>query len=391
MSESRPRRSMAILVGAVALGLLWAPVSASASCASVHIDYEPGWHALSCDNQSEETWTVPGPVVKPRFEVRGADDSIGGAGGLVEARLPLEAGDVITFRMGDEGAATSVSRGDELLLVAGGGDGVEPNFVAPEADLLGSQDPGGELGPTVDDGSIYVEWYEARDPFDLDEPLPPNSVEFPGAQVETFPYTGGWQDWAVPEGINRAAFELYGGAGSSGEPYGHVVAEFSVTPGENFWVSVGGPGGDTELRPGGFDAAVAAGGDTERPNYLPFGGVSKVAFWEGGGPDSQLGEGKALVHYWWQPEQEQGTPIPDPSLGPPEEPPITASELCVVPRLKDRTPRAARRRLAQASCGPVRIRRRATGMRMRGRVIHQHPSQGTAIPATKAIHLIVGR
>jgi hypothetical protein len=61
----------------------------------------------------------------------GADDSSGGRGGLVSAKLPLAVGDTLDLVMGANGAASSVSRGGETLLLAGGGDGSQPNYLGP--------------------------------------------------------------------------------------------------------------------------------------------------------------------------------------------------------------------------------------------------------------------
>ncbi len=394
MSESRLRWTMATLAAGVFFATLSMPASASAACFQPdHIDFELGLRGINCDHwdPAEETWTVPAQITKQRFVLRGADDPSGGTGGVVEATLRLKAGDVITLKVGSEGAASSVSRGAEVLLVAGGGDGAEPNFVSPEAEAVESLEPGGPLEHGAWNGRIDIRWYDAREPFDLDEPLPPNSVEFPGAAVATFSYTGAWQEWTVPDGINRVAFDLYGGAGTSGEPYGHIVVGFSVMPGRSFDFFVGGSGDDTAW---GQAFLLAAGGDTERPNYLGFGDgyLRQTQFWEGGGPGSQAGEGKALVYYWWEPEP--SPPSPDPPLDPPGPgpvPPAAQAELCVVPRLKNRTARTARRQLTQASCAFGKVIRRPTGTRLRGRVIRQRPSPGAVIPAARAVHLIVGR
>lgn len=387
MSEARRRGAVATLAMGVLVVMLSMPASASAACFwPDHIDYGLGWRGGFCWHEGEETWTVPAQITKPRFVMRGADDASGGTGGLVRATLPLKAGDVITLKVGGDGASSAVSRGGEVLLVAGGGDGAEPNFVSPDAQAVETEAPG---GPTIGGGFIEIQWYDAREPFDLDEPLPPHPVAFPGAQVETFSYTGAWRTWTVPEGINRVVFDLYGGAGASDQPYGHIVVGFAVAPERSFDLLVGGPGENTLLENAFL---LAAGGDTERPNYLGIGPGYFVQdqYWEGGGPDPQPSDGKAVVYYWWEPEI--GPPGPDSPQDPPPNPPVPpAQELCVVPGLKNATPRSARKRLAKASCGAARVTRRTTSRRMRGRVVRQRPSPGTVIPATKAVRLIVGR
>lgn len=93
----------------------------------------------------------------------------------------------------------------------------------------------------------------------------------------TFGYTGGVQDWIVPDGITSARIDLYGAAG--GEPYvatfnpgkgGRALTDYvELTPGRSVRIVVGGKGG----YPGG---GYNGGGDGRR-----FGG--------GGATDIRIG------------------------------------------------------------------------------------------------------
>ena len=367
--------------------------SVSAFCSTVIYDYVPGLHAIHCDYSygPEEIWTVPAQITKPRFLVRGADDAVGGAGGRVDAKLAVKAGTILDLKMGSNGEASSVSRGGESLLVAGGGSGKEPNFVSPKADLLKAEEPGLPIGKYLGDGSVFIEWYDARQPFELVDPLPYIVVDIFDSEKAGFAHTGSWQEWTVPEGVDHALFELFGGEGESGEPRGHIIAGLEVEPEETFSIFVGGHGRDTTLvRDGSFDVGVAAGGDTERPNYFPWGASNANEFWEGGGTGSEPEDGYAIVHYW-PPEESTEVPPEDkpdvghqPELAPPS---LSLSQqpapVCIVPSLRNKTPRAARRALANANCALNKVNRRSTGKRgMWGRVVHQSPSPGTATLAS---------
>jgi len=290
-----------LAVASAMLSTLYFASPASAVCGSVIFDFVPGLHAIGCSysSGSEETWAVPTRITKPRFSIRGAEDEIGGKGGFISAKLPVEAGQTLDLKMGGDGAASSVSRGGVPLLVAGGGDGVEPNYIEPEAEPLEVEAPGLPVGSGVGNGSVFIEWYDAREPFELADSLGYVIVDIFDSEKVGFSHTGSAQEWTVPKGVDYVIFELFGGEGKSGEPRGHILAGLEVDPGEAFDIRVGGEGEDTTLvRGGSFDVGVAAGGDTERPNYLPWMSSPAEEFWEGGGGDSESGDGYAMVHFW---------------------------------------------------------------------------------------------
>jgi hypothetical protein len=119
-------------------------------------------HGFACDYRAELpelTWTVPADVTKAAFFVIGGDHS-SGRGGEVRAELPVTPGETLTLTMGHEGSASRVSRGLTPLLVAGGGDGKEPNYFDPAAGERSAEAPGRPLPPYPGDGTIYGSWYE---------------------------------------------------------------------------------------------------------------------------------------------------------------------------------------------------------------------------------------
>lgn len=389
-----------LAVASAMLSALYFASPASAACGSVIFDFVPGLHAISCSYSSgpEETWTVPANITKPRFSVRGAEDEIGGRGGFISAKLPVEAGQILDLKMGGDGAATSVSRGGVPLLVAGGGDGIEPNYLDPEAEPLDVEAPGLPGGSGADDGSVFIEWYDARDPFELTHSLGYVIVDIFDSEKVGFSHTGTFQEWQAPEGVDFALFELFGGEGESGEPRGHILAGLEVDPGEAFDIQVGGEGEDTILvRGGSFEVGVAAGGDTERPNYFPWMASPAEEFWEGGGSESEPGYGYAIVHYW--PSEDSTEVVPDDrSAGESqiEHEPLFAdlsrkpAPACIVPRLRSRTVAAARRALIRANCTLRKLNRRPARKRMRGRIVSQSPRAGTAITAGSGVNVTVG-
>jgi hypothetical protein len=402
MPRQRNRLAVAMLTvtGALVSALPFAS-PAAAFCASTHIDFVPGNHGMSCWYSwgPEETWTVPANITKPKFMVRGADDAVGGDGGFISAKLSVEAGQILDFKMGGNGAASSVSRDGAPLLVAGGGDGVEPNYLGPDAEPFEVQAPGLTGGSGVGDGSVLVEWYDAREPFDLVDSLGYVIVDIFDSERTIFAHTGSVQEWTVPEDVDSVIFDLLGGEGKSGEPRGHILVGFEVTAGEIFDLSVGGHGEDTTLvRGASFDVAVAAGGDTERPNYLPWTASPAEEFWEGGGEESEPGNGYAIVHYW---PSENSTDLP--SVDQPsaaghrielEQSALEARQgstpACIVPRLTNKTPRVARKVLRRSNCTLSDINRRPARKWRRGQIVSQSPRPGTVASANAGVVLVVG-
>jgi hypothetical protein len=390
MPIKRSRAAISVLASTVALFVsLCLAASASATCGEIIHDFTPGIHAISCHYESgtDETWTVPAEITEPTFTLTGADDELGGSGGFLSAKVAVTSGDEFHLILGGEGAASSVSRNGAALLIAEGGSGEEPNYVSPEAQLLASEEPGQPLKGAPLNGSITIEWYDRRPFFNLTEPLPEVIVDFFGGETTVFPYSEEKQLWTAPDGINRAAFELFGGPGESGEPRGHVFTVFKVKPGETFGVEVGGPGEDTTLYGSAsqFDVVRAAGGDTERDNYLPFGASPAEEFWEGGGPDSEPGIGKALVHYWYA-----GQANEEPMDRRSELPARASVPRCVVPHLRGKRPRAVLRALARANCTLEKVHRRHSRRRMRGRVVRQSPRPGTVAAPRARVSVVLG-
>ena len=151
----------------------------------------------------------------------------------------------------------------------------------------------------------------------LDEPRPHLIVDIFDSEKEAFAFTGTWEEWTPPEGVTYAIFELFGGAGESGEAQGHVAAGVDLQPGEPYMIRVGGGGEDTSavsihcLIPEWWECGgtvIAAGGDSTRSwnqtNLVPTDASAAIEHWEGGGPDSELESGRAIVHYWL-PEDER--------------------------------------------------------------------------------------
>jgi len=390
-------RNRAIRIALGGLAAIWSALlfaaPASAACSSVIADFVPGFHGISCHyaDGPEQIWTVPTGITKPKFSILGADDAVGGRGGFVSARLPVEAGELINLKLGTDGEASSVSRDGEELLVAGGGNGAEPNYLSPEAEVLEVKEPGEPLAPNIGNGAAYLEWYDARKPFELTYPLAYVIVDIFDSEKAGFAYTGSGQEWIVPPEVDYALFELFGGKGSSGEPRGHILAGLEVEPGEAFELFVGGPGGDTTLvRAGSFDVGVAAGGDSERPNYLPSMASPADEFWEGGGPESVPGNGYAIVHYW-----PPKSPIGQPGEQREPKPPVVQTQEslppCIVPRLHHRTVRAARSALLHANCGLGRVVHRGARGGRPSWIVRQRPRAGAvAAPGTKVEIVVAG-
>lgn len=164
-----------VCVGMLGLGGLVKADGASAACGHWHVD--PLWTytgpipvGLFCSHQGNPkyTWTVPDEVTTAHFSVFGADDPEHEvAGGIVEAWLDLVPGSELTLEMGGEGEASVVRLGEEALIVAGGGDGVEPNFVVPSASEVETEEPGAPRTEPFGNGRIDVEWtywFEGEEP-----------------------------------------------------------------------------------------------------------------------------------------------------------------------------------------------------------------------------------
>lgn len=145
----------------------------------------------------------------------------------------------------------------------------------------------------------------------LDEPRGHLIIDFFDSEKDSFGFTGMWEEWTPPEGVTYAVFELFGGAGESGEGHGHVAAGIDLEPGETYRFRVGGGGEDTSAfstrcaipewwECGG--TVIAAGGDSatswNQTNLVPSDASPAIENWEGGGPDSQVGPGWAIIHYW---------------------------------------------------------------------------------------------
>lgn len=159
----------------------------------------------------------------------------------------------------------------------------------------------------------------------LDESLGHLIIDIFDSEKDSFGFTGAWEEWTPPDGVDHALFELWGGAGESGEAHGHVLAEVDLEPGETYLIRVGDGGEDTAA----FSArcaipewwecvgtVIAAGGDSatswNQTNLVPSEDPFAIETWEGGGPGSELQPGWAIVHYW--PEED---PAPNGTEAPP--------------------------------------------------------------------------
>lgn len=64
---------------------------------------------------------------------------------------------------------------------------------------------------------------------------------------------------------------------------------------------------------------------------------------------------------------------------------------CIVPRLRGKTLRQARRALTRANCRLGRVSRRPAARRLRGRVVGQRPSAGRRLPDRSRVNVVLGR
>lgn len=178
------RKAFSALLALASIGVLAAAPAgaedAELGCGHFHADPAPGYIGplpvgLICDQPGNYAWTVPEEAADTtRFMVYGADGAgEAGSGGHVDARLDLVPGSEVTLEVGDEGEASVIRLGEEQLIVAGGGNGVEPNFVSPAAFEVEAEEPGLTAAGPWPDGHIYVEWtrwYEGERPADLPQP-----------------------------------------------------------------------------------------------------------------------------------------------------------------------------------------------------------------------------
>jgi len=124
-------------------------------------------------------------------------------------------------------------------------------------------------------------------PFSQAAPAPP------GNHTLTFSYTGGVQEWVVPDNVTVATFNVYGAEGGSsngevakaGGKGALVGAQLAVTPGERLEIRVGGMGGSAGSELGGFNGG--GGRDLQADDFAVSGGG-------GGASDVRRGPGYGL-------------------------------------------------------------------------------------------------
>jgi len=127
----------------------------------------------------------------------------------------------------------------------------------------------------------------------------PSGCSASGATVRCpFAFTGGEQQFTVPDDVRRLHVELVGGRGFSPNAYGgKVAADLAVTPGEVLYVEVGGQGGAPGPSPilGGTGGAggAADGGSTGGTGGDAGGGGTGSAGGTGGAAGGGLSAGGA--------------------------------------------------------------------------------------------------
>lgn len=164
----------------------------------------------------------------------------------------------------------------------------------------------------------------------LDSPRSSLIIDIFEGEKDSFFFTGSWEEWTAPEGVAYAMFELVGGSGKTGEAHGHVLAGIDLEEGETYLIRVGGGGRDTSATrincaiPEWWDcggAVIAAGGDAatsfSQTNRVPDAAEPAMEHWEGGGPNSGLGSGRAIIHYFLEEHEspEEDPPANDETLG----------------------------------------------------------------------------
>jgi hypothetical protein len=158
------RRLSPIATGIAAA--LWLAAPAAADC-SRSFDVSGPTEGLRCtyngDPESNDdatpSWSVPAGATRARFDVWGGNAPTGPRGGYVRATLPVSAGETYALVLGFEGWASSVSRDGTRLLVGGGGDGREANYVAPGAQDVYTEAPG-TANPPGFNGTIFISWIQ---------------------------------------------------------------------------------------------------------------------------------------------------------------------------------------------------------------------------------------
>lgn len=225
------RRALAAIVCVAAVGALAPAAAVGAEDADVscsHWHYDPEWDytgpvpvGLTCKHSWGPlvTWTVPPEPTSVRFRVFGAGYPASEvAGGRVEATFEVSPGTELTLEMGGAGEASSVRLDDSPLLVAGGSNGIEPNYVAPSATDVETEEPGGTEAYPWSEGWIDIEWtyfYEGGSeeppedppgqPLEADPALPdPPQPPVPAAADCVVPSLKGLRPIAARKALARA-------------------------------------------------------------------------------------------------------------------------------------------------------------------------------------------
>jgi len=202
------------------------------------------------------------------------------------------------------------------------------------------------------------------------------------------------ETWIVPAEASEIVFSLFGADAPAGGRGGAVHATMAVTPGEALELEVGTAGGASSVRRAGVDLLVAGGGDGLKPNYVAP-GATAVSVEPPGRPNLLLPSNGSIAANWewgWIDLRTEAEKHPShPSGGGDARPLGDTAPGCVVPRLRGKNPTAARRALAAAGCAADSVSRRPSRRALRGRVVKQAPSAGTALPAGGAVDFAVGR
>lgn len=173
--------------------------------------------------------------------------------------------------------------------------------------------------------------------------------------------------WKVPTGIERATFEVWGADGQQGARGGYVRATLSVAPGEVFGLAVVGFafGGANWVVRDGARVLIARGAEGAEGNYIAPGAEDVRSEYPAASDPPY--PGGAIEVTWIQPNP------------------------CVVPDVRGKRPKAARRILSAAHCDTGDVARRPSRPAMRGRVTKQTHRPGTVFARGTPVHLTVGR